>query len=236
MYHRPVGKAGLIPVKAFEHERAYLIRLAPHIPAPYLIHKRETDQYGYVSFGGNFYWVPGTRRDEIRVLEYDAELKLYRGRELLSEYRLPADGVTNQLFSPEGFPKPCHEPRNRKETTVEEEKRLRAMGDGVGAYLDFALKPEGKERHCFLRKLFRLAQQMTASLFLKTLERALKYRITEIETLRRIALMQMSEGSGTLPEAEVDESYQERDAYQEGRLSEAPDFTSYDDMLEDDNG
>lgn len=235
MYHRPVSKSGLVPATAFEYERAYLIELVAHLPAPYLVHKRDTDQYGYVSFGGNYYWVPGVRRDEIRVLEYCDRLKLYRRGDLLAEYTLPADEVRNERFSPEGFPKPPHQPKNRKEPTLEEEKRLKAMGEVVGTYLDFALKPKGKERHHFLRELFRLAKQMTPALFLKTLERALKYRITGIETLRRIALMQMSEGVEMLPSAEVDENFKERDAYVEGNLSDVPDFSTYDEMLEDGN-
>ena len=46
VYHRPVSKTGLIPAKAFEHERPYLVQLLPHLPAPYLVHERLTDQYG----------------------------------------------------------------------------------------------------------------------------------------------------------------------------------------------
>ncbi len=236
MYHRPVSKTHLIPAKAFEHERAYLIALPPHLPAPYRVHSRGIDQYGYVSFDSNYYWVPGEGRGELQVLEYTDRLKIYQSGALLAEYALAADGVTNALFSPEDLPKPRHQPKNRKQPTVEEEKRLRCMAEVVGAYLDFALEPKGIERHRFLRGLFRLAQQMTAALFLKTVERALKYRITEIETLRRIALMQLSDGLETLPSAEVDESYEERDAYVEGRLTDAPDFSAYDDLLEDGNG
>jgi hypothetical protein len=236
MYHRPVSKTHLIPAKAFEHERTYLVALVPHLPAPYLVHGRGTDQYGYVSFSSNFYWVPGTRRDEVRVLEYAEQVKIYRTGELLAEYALPADGVTNQLFSPAGLPKPRHEPKNRRKPTVEEEKRLRAMGEVVGAYLDFALKPMGNERHRFLRDIFRLAQQMTSALFIRTVERALKYRITTVETLRRIALMHMTQGVEMLPLAEVDESYEERDAYVEGRLTDEPDFSPYDEMMEEGDG
>jgi transposase len=236
MYHRPVAKTDLIPAKAFEHERAYLVGVPAHLPAPYRVHKRGTDQYGYVAFDGNYYWVPGTRRDEIQVLEYSDRLQLYRARELLSEYKLPAAGVKNHKLSPEGFPKPCYEPKNRKHPTVEEEKRLRAMAEVMGAYLDFALKPQGSQRHRFVRELFRLAQQMTPALFLKTVERAFKYRIASIETLRRIAGMYMNDGLELLPSAEVDESYEERETYQEGRLSDTPDLSAYDDMLEDHDG
>jgi hypothetical protein len=38
--------------------------LAAHLPAPYKVHGRGTDQYGYIACGANYYWVPGTRRDE----------------------------------------------------------------------------------------------------------------------------------------------------------------------------
>ena len=232
MYHRPVSKTGLIPAKAFESEQAYLKKVVAHLPEPYLVHERGTDQYGYVAFGSNFYWVPGVRRDKIRVLEYADHLKLYRARELLAEYRLPAQGVTNRCFSPEGLPQPPHQPKHRKRPTLEEEKRLRALGEVVNAYLDFALKPKGNERHRLVRELYRLTQQMTPALFVETLKRALKYRIGDLETLRRIALLEMNEGVEVLPYAEVDESFKGRDSYIEGHLSDAPDFSLYDKLLE----
>jgi len=236
MYQRPVKGSGLIPANAFDHERAYLIELPPHLPAPYLIHERLTDQYGYISFEGNFYWVPGTKRDEVRVLQYSDRLKIYQGRECFVEYRLPVDGVKNKRFSPEGFPKPRYKPKNRRKPTAQEEERLRAMAEVVGAYLDFALEPKGIQRHQFIRKLFALTQQMTSSLFIQVIERGLKYRITCIETLERIALLYMNHGAETLPCVEVDESFRERDTYVEGCLTDEPDFSPYDELLEEDHG
>ena len=85
MEHRPQGEARLIPAKAFEHECSYLIKLTPHLPPPYLVHHRGTDQYGYTSFEGNYYWVPGTKLDEVKVLEYSDRLKIYQARECLAE-------------------------------------------------------------------------------------------------------------------------------------------------------
>jgi len=233
MEQRPLSKSGLIPAKAFEHEQAYLIRLPPQLPAPYRVLDRSTDQYGYVSFDGNFFWVPGTRRGELKVLQYSEQIKIYRGREFLAEYDLPADGVKNERFSPEGFPKPRYQPHNRKKPTEQEERRLRAMANVVGAYLDFALEPKGIQRHRMVRELFALTQQMSSSLFIRTIERALKYRITQVETLRRMALLYLNQDAERLPCAEVDESYREREAYKEGRLTEAPDFSPYDQMLEE---
>jgi len=67
--NKPQGKAGLIPAQAFEHERTCLTQLPAHLPPPYKVHGRGTDEYGFMSFGANYYWVPGTRRDEVKVLE-----------------------------------------------------------------------------------------------------------------------------------------------------------------------
>ena len=236
MYHRPVAKSRLIPAKAFEHERAYLVALPPHLPAPYRVHPRRTDQYGYCLLDGNFFWVPGTKREDVRVLQYSDRVKIYRGREPLATYPLPADDVKNEWFSPEGYPQPRHKPHNRKKPTEQEEKRLRALGDGVCAYLDFALEPKGIPRHRFVRELFALRQQMTAALFVQTLERARKYRITDIKTLRRIAVLYMNQDDGQIPKATVDEGFRDREEYVEGRLTDEPDLSRYDQMLEEDDG
>jgi len=233
MENRPQGEAGLIPAKAFEHERAYLIKLTPHLPAPYLILQRGTDEYGYASIDGNYYWVPGTKRAEVKVLEYGDRLKIYQGGECLAEYRLPADGVKNQRFSPEGQPPPRYMPKARSKPTQQEELRLRAMDEKVGAYLDFALSPKGIERHGFVRKLFALSQKVTPALFIGSLERAHKYRITTMETIERIVVLCMGQGQAELPLVEVDEEFQQRQAYQEGHLTDPPDLSVYKDMLEE---
>ena len=236
MEHRPQGKPGLIPAKAFEYERGFLVKLAAHICAPYQDHHRGTDQYGYASFSGNYYWVPGTKRDKVKLLEYGDRLKIYQDRKCLAEYSLPADGVKNERFSPEGLPKPRHNPQNRKKPTLEEEKRLRAMSEVVGAYLDFALKPQGIERHGFLRKFFALSRKMTVALFIRSIERAHKYRITNIETIERIAFLCMRQGTEKLPSVEIDEGFREREAYLQGHLTDQPDLSKYEDIMEEGDG
>jgi hypothetical protein len=238
MERRPVAKTGLIPAQAFEQERAALVALPAHLPAPYLTHKRLTDQYGYVPFDGNYYWMPnkpGTHCRDVKVLEYSDRLRIYQNRECLAEYALPADEVKNRLFSPEGMPKPVRQPKDRKRPTEEEEKRLRALSPTVSAYLDFALQSRsGIERHHFLRELFVWSQRLSAALFIPVVERALRYGISDLETLERIARLSIRQGGEIpLPGAEVDESFQEREAYQQGRLTDAPDFSAYERMLED---
>jgi transposase len=232
MEHRPVAKSRLIPAQAFDHERHYLVKLSAHLPAPHLVHERDTDQYGYAALDGNYYWVPGTRREEVKVFEYADRLKIYQRGQCVAEYVLPADGVRNQVFSPEGMPQPARQPKNRKQPAQEEEKRLRAMSATVDGYLNFALHA-GVQPQRFLRELFALSRRMTAAVFIETIERARHYRIIDIETLRRIARLSISQQEFQLSGVEVDESFRQREAYQQGHLTDAPDFGLYDQMLDD---
>ncbi len=234
MEHRPQTKTRLIPAKAFEHERGYLNLLPRHLPAPYQVHQRGTDQYGYVAFGANYYWVPGSRRDDVKVLQYADRLKIFQQQSCLAEYPLPGDGVRGQHYSPPGQPQPRHQPRNRHRDARQEEQHLRALGAEVAAYLDYALCAPGIQRHRFTRELFALSRKVTRGVFVKTVQRALRYRIVDLATLRRIAWLCISQEEDVLPQADVDEDFQQRPAYQEGCLTEEPDLSVYDQLFEED--
>jgi len=233
MEHRPQGKSRLIPAVAFDHERFYLHPLPEHLPAPYQTHQRVTDQYGYVAFQANYYWVPGTRRDDVKVLQYADHLKIFRNYQSLAEYPLPPEGTRHQRYSPPGQPKPRHRPNNRRRDAKLEEQRLRALGDEVSAYLDFALFAPGVQRHRFTRELFALSRKLTNDVFRKTARRAHRYRIVELATIRRIAWLCLSQEEDVLPEPEVDEDFQQRPAYQEGYLTDQPDLSVYDQLRDE---
>jgi len=233
MEHRPQTKARLIPAKLFEYERSYLNELPRHLPAPYQEYQRGTDQYGYVAFGANYYWVPGSRRDDVKVLQYADHLKIFLRHTLLAEYPLPPDGVRDQHYSPPGQPQPRYQPRNRHRDARREEQRLRAMGSEVAAYLDFVLKAPGIQRHRFTRELFAFSCKVTSAVFVKTAQRALHYRIVDLATVRRIAWLCMDQEGGVLPQADVDEDFRQRPAYQEGFLTDQPDLSVYDQFVQD---
>jgi transposase len=235
MEQRPVAKSRLIPAQAFEYERQFLVKLPAHLPAPYLVHERDTDQYGYAAFDGNYYWVPGTSRADVSLFEYAERLKICQRGQCVAEYALPADGVRNQVFSPQGMPRPARQPQNRKQPAQEEEKRLRAISATVDSYLNFALRT-GVQAPRFLRDLYALSGQVTATVFVETIERALHYRIADIETLRRIARLSITQQEFPLFAVEVDESFRQREAYQQGHLTDAPDFDLYDQLLDDKEG
>jgi hypothetical protein len=68
---------------------------------------------------------------------------------------------------------------------------------------------------------------MTAQLFIQTIERAHHYGITTLDTIERIALLQLREGAIELPLADLDQTYSQRPAYQEGALTDLPDLSLY---------
>lgn len=230
MEQRPLTKSRLIPAQLFEYERSYLLALPRHLPAPYQAHQRETDQYGYISFGANDYWVPGTRRETAKVLEYADRLCLLVRGETMVEYPLPPAGTRGARFSPPGQGQPKCAPRKRRREAKLEDERLRAMSPHVGQYLDFALATPGIQRHRFTRALFSLSQKLSQSVFLKTIERAHRYRIVDLDTLERISWLCLSQEMGDIPVVEVDKELESRPAYQEGYLTDLPDLSCYDDV------
>jgi hypothetical protein len=251
MAQRPVSKSGLIPVRAFEFEKSYLIKLPSYIHPPYRVYYRLIDQYGYVSFDGNFYWIPDLSRDKInlnvnriKILQYSDFIRLYHNLKLLVQYSLPPEGVKNQKFHPPGQ-SPKYQPWNRKKPTDFEEKKLRNLSPEVGAYLDFALSGKQtkyvKQKHRFIRQLYGLYKKLSLPLFVKTISRALKYRITNMETIERIAVLQIKDGNYRLPQftftsLTIDENLKNRESYLEGYSSDEVDLALYDRLLEGDEG
>ena len=227
MEQRPQGKPGLIPAKAFEHERAFLQELVPHLPAPYKLLDRSVDEYGYVAVEANYYWVPGTGRGEVRVLRYDQHLEIYQSNQLLMQYPLQPEEVRNQLVHPPGQPASRHQPRHRKHSSEEEQKRLRQMAPAISAYVDFILGTPGLLPHHYLRRLLALSQRLSPELFVRCVERAHRYRITNLATLEQIARLQFQAGVDPLPAPAIDESFRDRPAYQEGLLTDSPDLNQY---------
>ncbi len=233
--NRPTGKTRLIPATAFEYEKPYLNKLPAYVEPPYLVHQRRTDQYGYASFDGNFYWIPGTKRHDVKVLQYGDYLTIYHSRKLLGEYEMPSEGVKNKKVYPEGQSKPKHQPKYRKKPTAHEERTLRATSAEVDAYLNFAVTKGGRQKHRFIRQLYGLHKKLAPSLFIKTVKRALKYRITDAQTIERIAILLMKEGNYQVPSVQVEQEFTDRQSYLDGRFTSDVDLSVYDKMMEQDD-
>jgi hypothetical protein len=236
MANRPTGKTRLIPAQTFEYEQPFLKKLPGYVTAPYLVHKRGTDQYGYAAFDGNFYWIPGTKRHDVKVLQYAEHLMIYRNRKLLGRYPLPPDGVKNEQIPPQGQSKPLYKPKYRKKPTAKEENILRTAAKEINDYMEFAVKNGGKQKHRFIRGLYGLYRKIALEVFIKTVKRALKYRITDIKTVERIAILQLTAGNYQSPVTQIDQQFENRTPYIEGCFADEVDLTLYDKITEDNNG
>ena len=226
--NRPTGKTRLIPSVAFEHEMPYLKKLPPYIEPPYLVHERATDQYGYASVHGNFYWIPGTKRHDVNILEYATHLKIYHARKLLGQYPLPPDGVKNAVIAPEGGPRPPRRPAYRKKPTAHEENILRSLDETIDQYLNFALPQSGKPKHQFIRALFGLYHKTAPGVFIKAVERALKYRVTDIKVIENMVFITLRDSSFDMTLPEINPDLQNRKAYIEGCFADEVDLSIYD--------
>jgi hypothetical protein len=225
------AKTNLIPAEAFAYEAAFLKKLPPDLPAPYRPHNRTIDQYGFVAFSSNHYWLPSGERGEAKLIEYADEIKIYQGRKLLCGYALPPHGTRGQIF-PKDRPHP-YQPRSRPEPTAAEESALRAHSPAIGAYLDTILKGTGALRHKLVREVYKLYRRTTPELFGRVIERAAHYRVTDTKTLDEIARMLLRDDTEFVAEPHFDEDYEARDEYQEGRITDPPDLAIYEKLLED---
>ena len=77
---------------------------------------------------------------------------------------------------------------------------------------------------------------MALEVFIKTVNRALKYRITDIKTVERIATLQLRAANFQLPLPQIDRQLEKRDAYIEGYFADEVDLSVYDKTEEDDDG
>jgi hypothetical protein len=226
---RPQAKTRLIPRELFEREKTDLSKLPEHLSAPYQPHQRILDAHGYLAFDGNYYWVPdepGMRPgSKVDLLQYARELKivpygLSSGRSALS-YPLPALGTRNQRFAPAGAVLNPYVPRQFKQNSLEEEKRLRALDPLCREYLDFIQAANDvRQKSKFIRGLYGLSQKMTQALLTATLSRALRYKVSSLEALQRISRQLLQNDlPDSLEESTLTQDYEQRETYQTGRFS-----------------
>lgn len=230
MANRPQTKARIVPNLAFETEKPYLRPLPPFVPEPYLEHERGTDQYGYAAFDANYYWVPGTGRAEVKLLEYRNRLQIWRNRQMLAEYALPPVGTKHQRF-PDGKDAPPCLPRNRKTPTAPEEAAIKAVGEAAQAYLEWMagikdIHPQQRAR--LIREIHRLKSQMSPELFLQALARAKTYRITDPKVIERMACLMLRDSLYDAKWIDIGEEFASREIYHEGKLSAPADLSRYD--------
>ncbi len=69
---------------------------------------------------------------------------------------------------------------------------------------------------------------MSPELFVRSVERAHRYRIHELAILEHIAGLLLTQGASDLEGIQVDEAFHLRDTYREGSVTDPPDLSRYD--------
>jgi transposase len=215
---RPQSKTRLVPIDLFEAEKPHLLKLSPqHLAPPFRELGRSTDQNGYVAVDGNYFWIPGEGRPNVKIIEYEKKIRLYPENQAPLEYDLPDRTVRNRRY-PEHAPR---HPRNWKRSSQDEERALRSMGEAAAEYLDY-IKSEDTIRYKaqFIRELYALLVTIAPTLKTHLLKRCLQYRLTGIDSIMRALTAVRSCGEAAPTEEFLKRDYQERPAYQVGCFSE----------------
>lgn len=76
---------------------------------------------------------------------------------------------------------------------------------------------------------------MAKPLFVKSIARALKYRILDVNIIERIAVLLMKEGNIYMPLIQINYGFEQRQSFLEGCDSDEVDLSIYDKSLENDN-
>jgi len=222
---RPQAKTKLIPAMLFETEKSALIKLPDYISTPCLEHHRLVDEYGYISFDGNYYHVPESfSKRSATVLQYAHHLGIMDGMTEVVRHQIAADGIKNERIAQPGHGAlPRYAPKNRKLGCEQEEKKLLEMGEAFAHYLDQAKSTTSgvKQRPAFVRGLYALSKRLGVSLLEKALQRALAYNVFDLGAIQRIAgqFVEITDELSGNP-GDIPEDYQKRGAYREGQYSD----------------
>jgi hypothetical protein len=234
--NKPQSKTRLIPSELFEYEKPFLHPVDPAILPPYEEFHRLTDAYGYISFDGNYYWIPECAKGRnVKVLGYEKKLEAYQRHSKLIEYSLPDYGVKNKKFSPPGIKT---EPNNRKKGAAEEELALKSKGSICCSYLDFIHSSECRcqKKPKLIRDLYFLSKKLSENIFTEALQRALEYKVDSIRSIERIAVNLLQKDLFQENDFQISSDYQDRAEYQKGRFSNEADLQFFQKLIDGTEG
>jgi len=222
---RPQSKTRLIPAQLFESEKPSLLRLPDYIHPPCQNHRRVLDQYGYVAFKGNFYWVPKTRIKKLTLIEYSDHIAVYdTTQNKLITHPLFDELTSGQICAPQQVQSKKalrYIPRNIKHSSKEEEKRLRQDGQTVCQYLDFVKSKESKipYRHRFIKNLYMHRKKTTVAIFVEAIERALEYKVNDMSQISNIFSQLFRQAAYEGLSESITQDYTHREEYVAGKFT-----------------
>lgn len=217
----------LIPLNLFEEEKTHLNKLSKHILPPCRPDKRLIDQYGYISFDANYYYIPGKFRGQVDTLEYSDKIKVYKNRKELIKYDLPPVEIKNKKFNPEGMDTPPCEPKNIKKSSKEEEKELNKIDSVCSEYIQFIKSKEChlRQKNRFIRNLYLLSKKLSRSLFIKVIQTSLDYKVSDYNIVEQLSITILNKENIDSSNIIVDNDLESRKSYLEGKYCNESDIS-----------
>jgi hypothetical protein len=209
------------PLELFVAEKAHLRGLPLHVPEVYRVWQRDVDAYGCVSMHGLKYPVPAAYIGKgVTVRETKGRMIVQHGHLEIASHEKKSAG------SPTTAPA-AHAPRRQKAARIMEEEKLKAVGEGMRAYLE-ALKADRGPRYIWsIRKLCRLLCQYKTEDVSAAVAKAHEHRLFDIQRVETILLQDIASRDYFLPLGETAQDYEKWPQYQQGASTQEPDLSAY---------
>ncbi len=232
---KPVAKINQTPEILFALERPHLQRISPHVIAPYRIHSRKSDQYGFVSFRANFYYV-GIKYCIIELLEFSEAIKIYRSSKLLWEYDLAKRGTKGEQIRPAMLPSAIKTIVTDKKTNDALTSKFASKDPLLKKYLDrsFVIVRTQRRRNTLIRHLQNVYELVPKKIFLDAIEKAFTYEIFDKASIDRLISLGLE--NANLPDIELEmklpdskgiEGLESREVFQKFKETPNPDLDKY---------
>jgi len=184
------------PVELFALERTHLRGLPLHMPEVYRLCARTVDAYGCVSLHGQKYPVlAGYIGHEVQLRETKDSVIVVDGHKELARHPKKIEGSPQPPAEPLTTPVP----RRQKTAKLEEESKLRALGEVVSGYLDLLKTARGARYFWSVRRLWQLVCRYKSEEFAAAVARAREHRLFDVNRIETILLQGIARDEYELP-------------------------------------
>ena len=211
------------PVELFAAEKPRLRPLPLYVPEVYRLWPRTVDPYGCVSLHGYKYPAPGTSYigKDVTVRETKDRVILQDGHQELASHPKKIEGNPQAPVI-----HPCA-PRRQKSAQLAEEGKLKALGEGMTAYLAELKAARGARYFWSVRKLWRLLCQHRDGDLLAAVIRAHEYKMFDVNRIETILLHGVAQNDYQLPLGFNATECENLPEYRRGAVTPEPDLRDY---------
>jgi len=182
------------PQGRFEVEKPHLVPLPLYIPEPYRIHQRTVDSYSCITLHTVQYPIPPAYLGKtLLVRETEHDLIVMDGSQEVVTHRKRPPG------SPPPPGPPLSSSRQRHQARIVEEDKIKERGEPLTHFLEQLKAHRGTRYRGAIRKLYRLVCQYHPEAVHTAIERALQYRLFDIDRVETILLQHLAERDYQLP-------------------------------------